>query len=82
MNHSLLSVVYTAVIKAHWRRLETDLAEWALLRAGRRIPARMAMMVITTSNSIKVKAEPPGGNPREWRGERHFFINFGGWATT
>src|SRR5512133_4062874 len=45
-------------------RLERQAARWALalalLSAGSNIPARMAIIAITTSNSISVKACLPG----------------------
>src|SRR2546422_9744574 len=41
---------------------EIDVAlHLALERAGNNMAAKMAMMAITTSNSIKVKPELPGG---------------------
>ena len=44
----------------NWRRLLTQEIRLALSlaldKAGRSIPAKMAMMAITTSNSISVKA--------------------------
>jgi hypothetical protein len=39
--------------------MPTDFA-FALARAGRSIPARMAMMAMTTSSSMRVKPEARG----------------------
>ena len=65
------AVMYWA--KPHWRRLETQLARWALAlaeaKAGSSIPARMAIMAITTSNSIKVKAAKRGERMNGFMGE-------------
>ena len=48
---------------ANWRWLEAQIAarafSFALAREGKSIPTRMAMMVMTTSNSINVKARTP-----------------------
>jgi hypothetical protein len=51
----------------HCRRLLRQEMDWpfclALERAGRSMPARIAMMAITTSSSIKVK--PRGDLPQQ-----------------
>src|SRR5438552_10703050 len=47
------------LIQEIWRALSL-----ALARAGRSKPARMAMMAITTSNSIRVNAVVPAGSTR------------------
>jgi hypothetical protein len=48
------------VPKLNWRRLERQelmIAFWrARLKTGNRIAARIAMIAITTSNSMRVKA--------------------------
>jgi hypothetical protein len=74
---SLLSVAYCNEAKPICFKLLIHcvaLAElFALLKAGRSIEARIAMMAITTSNSISVKPRPPSaravgrsiGSPRE-----------------
>jgi hypothetical protein len=56
---SRLSPAYILIAKphclrllAHWARIAVALA---LLKAGNNMAARMAMMAMTTSNSIKVK---------------------------
>src|SRR5438094_8334597 len=43
----------------------------ALARTGKRMAAKMAIIAITTSNSIKVKAER-WGQPASWRAGRSF----------
>src|SRR5260370_3640470 len=56
----MLSVANICNAMPHWRRLDKQLIDWAFalarLSAGSSIAARMAMMAITTSSSIKVKA--------------------------
>src|SRR3954451_4543300 len=60
---STLSVAFTWRPMPHCRKLDKQLIDCALPlareSAGRSIAARMAMMAITTSNSIKVKALKP-----------------------
>src|ERR1700733_10009505 len=57
---SLLSGEYIWSDNPHCRKLETQFARFAfslaLASAGSSIAARMAMMAMTTSNSIRVKA--------------------------
>jgi hypothetical protein len=52
--------------EAHWTRHARFLAE---VRAGKSRAARTAIIAITTSNSIKVKAEAGVAGLRNW----HFF---------
>src|SRR5262245_48403514 len=59
-----LSSTYMCMAKANCFTFDIQLIwrarSFALARAGKRSPARMAMMAITTNNSIKVKAEGRG----------------------
>src|SRR5882724_10736 len=63
-----LSSGYIFQARASWRRLFMQWAPrafcFALARDGRSMAARMAMMAMTTSNSIRVKAGGAGFFPR------------------
>jgi hypothetical protein len=61
----LLSFMYICVASPIWRRLLRSLVAFALsrtlLKAGTTSAAKMAMVAITMSNSITVKARSTGG---------------------
>src|SRR5262245_3131999 len=73
MNRSLLSWLYIAVITDHCRRFDKQAVAWALVlaldKAGNSRLAKIAMIAMTTSSSIKVKAA--GGEQRRVTGLTH-----------
>src|SRR5882724_1149515 len=67
-NCSRLSPVYMVIVTPNCLRFERQLARRAFslarARAGSNIAARIAMMAMTTSNSIRVKPDPAAAWPR------------------